>query len=236
MPYTYPYPRPMVTVDILLVRLRQGKPEILLIQRKHSPFEGKWALPGGFVEMEEDLTDAASRELAEETGLQGLPLTEIGVFGRPGRDPRGRTITIVFLGIIPFNYSMNVRPGDDAARVQWFPVSALPELAFDHLQIVETSLEKFRQNCILNFWFLLFFNGQYFSAGDARDVLLRSTNFNLSEAEVQYLLNEIDFLERDKNTTNFKLTISSNKLFETTSVKATDIWYRVLKDSSPGLK
>lgn len=236
MPYTYPYPRPMVTVDILLLRLRQGEPEILLIQRKHSPFEGKWALPGGFVEMEEDLTNTASRELVEETGLHGFPLTEFGVFGRPGRDPRGRTITVVFLGILPLNFTENERPGDDAAQAKWFPVHALPELAFDHHQIIETSLNTFRQNCLLNFWFLLFFAGQYFSAGDARDVLKQSAGINLSRAEVQNLLQKIDFLERDKNTANFKLAIDAERLFERAAVKAADIWYRILKESSRGLK
>ncbi|HRT31038.1 MAG TPA: NUDIX hydrolase, partial [Anaerolineae bacterium] len=96
MPYTYDYPRPMLTVDIALARPGPRGPEVLLIQRGHPPFKGAWALPGGFVEEGETLEQAARRELQEETGLTDLPLQQLAAFGDPGRDPRGWTVSVVF--------------------------------------------------------------------------------------------------------------------------------------------
>lgn len=138
MAHTYPNPRPMVTVDILLLRQGRETPELLLIRRKHDPFEGHWALPGGFVDMEEDLGPAAARELEEETGLSAIPLTQFRCYGAPGRDPRGRTITVVYTGWADAAHETTA--GDDAAEAVWFPVSALPPLAFDHGQIIAEAL------------------------------------------------------------------------------------------------
>src|SRR5512143_988538 len=94
--YVYEYPRPMVTVDAAVFVCVKGKAKLLLVQRKQEPYQGSWALPGGFVEIDEDLPQAAARELAEETGLQDVPLEQLRTFGQPGRDPRGRTITVVY--------------------------------------------------------------------------------------------------------------------------------------------
>lgn len=137
--YVYPYPRPMVTVDAVVFTMRDERREVLLIERKNAPFAGKWALPGGFVEMSETLEAAAARELEEETGLSGVPLRQFGVFGDPGRDPRGRSIAVAFLGEADWR-RVQPRAADDATAAQWFPVDALPPLAFDHTRIVEYAL------------------------------------------------------------------------------------------------
>ncbi|MBN2390018.1 MAG: NUDIX hydrolase [Anaerolineae bacterium] len=134
MIFTYPYPRPALTVDIVLIKDGYDGPEILLIQRNHPPFAGHWALPGGFVDENEPLEAAARRELFEETGLEPAELQQLGAFGDPGRDPRGWTVSVVFWtrivgDVIP-------RAGDDAAAARWWPLNDLPPLAFDHANIV----------------------------------------------------------------------------------------------------
>src|SRR3954469_21619213 len=138
--YTYDYPRPAVTVDAVLVT-RERPPRVLLIRRKHDPFAGKWALPGGFIDMDETLEESARRELREETGVTAADLTQIGTFGDPGRDPRGRTISVAYLARVK---AKDVRPvaADDAAEVGWFALDALPELAFDHAQILARAREN----------------------------------------------------------------------------------------------
>ena len=105
-----------------------------MIKRGNYPFEGLWALPGGFLEMDEDLPECARRELKEETGLSVDTLTQFRTYGKPGRDPRGRTITVIYYG---FAENENVSGGDDAAEAAWFPLQDLPQLAFDHREIID---------------------------------------------------------------------------------------------------
>ncbi len=138
---TYEYPRPMVTVDALVFReaAAQAPPEVLLIRRKRPPFEGLFAIPGGFVEIDEDLEPAAHRELEEETGLAGLRLEQLRTYGRPGRDPRGRTISVVYAGTCPPGTTAEGR--DDAAEARWFSTAALPPLAFDHAEILKDGID-----------------------------------------------------------------------------------------------
>jgi 8-oxo-dGTP diphosphatase len=142
--YVYEWPRPMVTADAAVFALLDGRWRLLLVQRKYEPFRGLWALPGGFIEMEEDLPDAAARELAEETGLRGVSLEQLGTFGRPGRDPRGRTITVAYFGIAQDNCD-RVQAADDAARIQWFDMDNLPKMAFDHDEIARHAIERLKQ-------------------------------------------------------------------------------------------
>lgn len=139
MSYTYDYPRPAVTVDCLIFR-KKPELQILLIQRKFDPFKDSWALPGGFVEIDEDLIEAAYRELEEETGLKNIELYQLQAFGKPGRDPRGRTISIVFWGI--HHEQEEVEAGDDARNAAWFEIDRLPELAFDHEHILNVAFQK----------------------------------------------------------------------------------------------
>lgn len=132
--YTYYYPKPSVTTDCIL--LRQNKHiDILLVKRKHDPFCGKWALPGGFVEIDEDLEEGAKRELLEETSIEHIELEQFKTYGKPGRDPRGRTISVVYFGFVNENENELIA-GDDAAEVLWFDLDSLPHLAFDHNKII----------------------------------------------------------------------------------------------------
>jgi 8-oxo-dGTP diphosphatase len=142
--YVYEWPRPMVTVDAVVFRRAAGRTEVLLINRKREPYKGKWAVPGGFIEMDEELQDAVARELAEETGLTGVQLEQMRAFGRCGRDPRGRQISIAFTGVASEGHD-NIRPGDDAAKAQWFDVQNLPEnMAFDHNEMIASGMKKFK--------------------------------------------------------------------------------------------
>lgn len=135
MTYTYPYPRPAVTVDIVLLRKVAEEVQVLLIQRKRPPFAEHWALPGGFVDQDEPLEAAARRELQEETALEGMDLQQLAAFGDPGRDPRGWTVSVAFWGWV--TESFMARAGDDAANAEWWSLEALPPLAFDHHKILE---------------------------------------------------------------------------------------------------
>ena len=132
--FTYDYPRPALTVDAALVT-REERPRVLLIQRAGEPFTGAWALPGGFVEENERLIDAAIRELHEETGIRYTDFEQLYAAGDPGRDPRGWTVGVVFLARVEPD-KLAAIAGDDAAAVKWFPLDRLPELAFDHAMIL----------------------------------------------------------------------------------------------------
>jgi 8-oxo-dGTP diphosphatase len=132
--FSYPYPRPSLTVDIALVT-RDAAPWVLLIQRKADPFAGKWALPGGFVGETERLSDAARRELKEETGVEQADLEQLHTFGDPGRDPRGWTVSVAYLALVSPD-QLKPAAGDDAAAVGWFRLDELPPLAFDHADIL----------------------------------------------------------------------------------------------------
>jgi len=135
MKYIYDYPRPAVTADIIILKKRNEQQFVLLIERKHPPFEGMWALPGGFLEMDETLEAAALRELQEETGIIGVELKQFHTFSKVNRDPRHRTITTVFIGYT--DDTISIEAGDDAAKAHWFSMDKLPPLAFDHGEVME---------------------------------------------------------------------------------------------------
>lgn len=135
MNYCYEYPRPAVTADIIVLKRIRDEHLVLLIKRKHPPFEGMWALPGGFLNMDETLEEAAVRELQEETGITGIELTQFHTFSKVNRDPRHRTITTVFIG--KANENTGVVAGDDAEKAKWFFINELPTLAFDHREVME---------------------------------------------------------------------------------------------------
>ncbi len=142
MSYTYAHPRMAVTVDVALFS-NAHSPEVLLIRRGKPPFEGRWALPGGFAGIDERLEDAAARELAEETGVASVPLAFLDYFDAIDRDPRGRTLSLAFWSRID-KRDVILRADDDAAEARWFPVSSLPPLAFDHDRIISEALDAFR--------------------------------------------------------------------------------------------
>ena len=147
MAYTYKYPRPAVTADCV-VMTNEATPKVLLIQRGSEPFKGCWAFPGGFMNMDETTEQCAIRELEEETGLKVNNLHQVGAYSKVDRDPRGRTITVAYLTII--DAPVNVIGQDDAANAQWFPISTLPALAFDHDEIMKDAIDLYKtliQDC-----------------------------------------------------------------------------------------
>jgi 8-oxo-dGTP diphosphatase len=137
-PYAYRHPHPAVTVDVVIYTVRDHRLELLLIKRGVRPFKGSWALPGGFVRMDEDLAAAAARELSEEAGIDGAFLRQVGAFGKPDRDPRERVISVAFYAVIPAT-ALILTAGSDAAEARWWPFAALPQTAFDHGEIIATA-------------------------------------------------------------------------------------------------
>lgn len=142
--YIYTHPRPSVTVDIVICTLKDGCLQLLLVQRLEAPYQRQWALPGGFVRIDESLDDAAARELREETGLEEAYLEQLYTYGEPDRDPRHRIITVAYYALIPTGMKIRKEGGTDAARAAWFPVDRLPELAFDHNEIVCYAIRRLR--------------------------------------------------------------------------------------------
>ena len=141
--YCYDYARPMVTTDCVIFGFDKDIIRVLLIQRGLEPFEGSWALPGGFINMDEDLLEGARRELYEETGLGNVYIEQLYTFGKPGRDPRGRVITVAYYALVNID-DTKVVAGDDASRAEWFPLSNLPPLAFDHQDIMKIALQRLK--------------------------------------------------------------------------------------------
>jgi 8-oxo-dGTP diphosphatase len=138
------YEHPALTADVVLLALGDGDVRVLLVQRGNPPFQGAWAFPGGFVDVGEPPEDAAARELREETGIQGLNLTQFRAFGAPGRDPRGHVVSIVYLSVIDVRNPPTLEPGSDAAGARWWSIGRLPTLAFDHRQILTSALARLR--------------------------------------------------------------------------------------------
>ena len=142
MAYTYKYPRPAVTADCV-VMTKEERPQVLLIQRGFDPFKGCWAFPGGFMNMDETTEQCAIRELEEETGLVVTELHQIGAYSKVDRDPRGRTITVAYLVLV--DHPIAATGQDDAAKAQWFPIDALPPLAFDHEDIMQDAMMVYQK-------------------------------------------------------------------------------------------
>ncbi|MFK7932812.1 MAG: NUDIX domain-containing protein [Saprospiraceae bacterium] len=144
MAYTYEYPRPSLTVDCIIFGLDASLTlKVLLIQRGHDPYEGHWALPGGFVDMEEDLEAAALRELEEETGVKDVYIEQLYTFGAPDRDPRGRVVSVAYYALVNLE-EHPVQANSDARNVEWYDITDLPKLAFDHDDIMRTAISRLR--------------------------------------------------------------------------------------------
>jgi 8-oxo-dGTP diphosphatase len=143
------YRNPALTVDgVVLLRQAEGvlgdHYSVLLVERGRDPFKGRYALPGGFVDYGEDIEAAIHREIQEETGLEGLPFRQFRTFGKPGRDPRGHTVSVVYVAVL-IGEAPGVVGGDDAASADWFPVKRLPDLAFDHAHILGRVLDTLKR-------------------------------------------------------------------------------------------
>lgn len=139
--YSYEYPHPAVTVDIVIFTIRDARLKLLLIRRAGEPYRGKWALPGGFIHLDEALDASARRELEEETGVSGVYLEQLYTFGAPQRDPRERVITVAYYALIPSD-KLQLRAATDADAVGWFGMDELPALAFDHTDIIAMAHER----------------------------------------------------------------------------------------------
>ncbi len=144
MAYTYDHPHPAVSVDVAVFTVTGGRLAVVLIRRAAWPHAGKWALPGGFVGIDESLKRAAWRELREETGLKAGYLEQLGAFGRPDRDPRERVITVVYIALTAAE-RLKLAAGSDASDVRLFCLDELPELAFDHARILQHAAERIRE-------------------------------------------------------------------------------------------
>lgn len=131
-----------VTVDIVIFTLREGDLQVLLVKRKTPPFEGRWAIPGGFVQHDESLEDAAARVLFEEAGVRDVHIEQLYTFGKVDRDPRGRMVTVAYYALVPAPLALHA--GSETADAQWQSVYALPEMAFDHADIVQYALKRLR--------------------------------------------------------------------------------------------
>jgi 8-oxo-dGTP diphosphatase len=195
------FPRPSVTVDIAALTPRREKLHVLLIERGVWPHEGMWALPGGFVRIEENLDDAAHRELCEETGiLKPRYLEQLYTFGTVDRDPRTRVISVAYFALLPGSESdlPNNQPhaGTDARSAQWFPVEALPPLAFDHGAILQMALERLRAKL------------SYTSVAYA----LLNEEFTLTELQTVYEI----ILGRELDKRNFRKKMLSLEILEAT--------------------
>lgn len=146
--YCYDYPRPGVTADCILFSKKNNELHVLLIERGNEPFRGMWAFPGGFLEEDETIEACAARELQEETGLTDIVMEQFYVFTEPKRDPRGRTISVAFIGFIDSEKHHPVA-SDDAANIRWFSVDSLPHLAFDHDKVIEKALNTINSRVMI---------------------------------------------------------------------------------------
>lgn len=190
------YERPSVTVDVVILTMRRRRLEALLIKRKHWPFEGLWAIPGGFVNPDESLEDAARRELEEETAVRDVYLEQLYTFGDPHRDPRTRVITVVYYALIQ-DETLNVAAGDDAAEAAWFPIYHLPSLAFDHEKILAYTMQRLRGKL------------EYTTIG----FQLLPPEFTLSELQEVYEA----ILDRPLDKRNFRKKVLSTGILEATA-------------------
>ena len=143
MPHTYQYPRAALTVDCVVFGFDEGELKVLLIQRALEPFKGRWALPGGFVRVDETLDEAARRELDEEAGLKNVFLEQLYTIGTVNRDPRERVVSVAYYALVKLS-DHRAKAATDAANAEWFPISKVPKLAFDHADILATALARLK--------------------------------------------------------------------------------------------
>ena len=143
MTYSYQYPRAALTVDCVVFGFDEGELKVLLIQRALEPFKGRWALPGGFVRVDETLDKAARRELAEEAGLKDVFLEQLYTFGAVDRDPRERVVSVAYYALVKLA-AHETKAATDATDARWFPLSQVPKLAFDHAAILATGMARLK--------------------------------------------------------------------------------------------
>ncbi len=208
MSHTYEYPRPALTVDCVVFGMDEGDLKVLLIRRGVEPFAGKWALPGGFVRMEEALDDAARRELEEEAGIRPSHLEQLYTFGEPGRDPRGRVVTVAYFALVKLS-DHRVHASTDAREAAWFSVWDTPKLAFDHADILGTALQRLKGKV------------RYQPIGFE----LLPPKFTLTQLQRLYEI----ILERELDKRNFRKKILSMDLLEELDEVEQDVSHRAAR-------
>ena len=194
------YPRPSVTVDVIIFTLRDGDLQVLLIRRKNLPFRGMWAIPGGFIGLDESLEEAALRELEEETSVHDVYLEQLYTFGDVDRDPRGRVITVAYFALVPAP-AIRPRAGNEATEARWWSVYDLPSLAFDHTDILAYALQRLRYKL------------EYTAVGFE----LLPEAFTLSEIQAAYEI----ILGEELDKRNFRRKILSAEIIEETGARRT---------------
>ena len=208
MKYTYEYPRPALTVDCVVFGFDEGDLKLLLIRRSLEPFRGKWALPGGFVHLDETLDDAARRELREETGIERLYLEQLYTFGDLKRDPRERVVSVAYYALLELT-AYRLQASTDAAEAAWFSVTEVPALAFDHAKIVDVALTRLKGKV------------RYQPVGFE----LLPAKFTLSQ--LQHLYEAI--LETDLDKRNFRKKILATELLVELDEIETDVAHRAAR-------
>lgn len=208
MSYTYDYPHPAVTTDIAIFTVENHTLKVLLIARKEAPFKGTWALPGGFVQIDESIDACAMRELKEETGIEDVYLEQLYTFGAPNRDPRERVISVAYYALSP-SHTLSITAGSDAADADWFDLNALPDLAFDHLDILKIARERLTAKL------------EYSTVG----LMFMEEEFTLSE--IQRLYEVVSGQKRDKR--NFRKWLLSLDVIEETGNKKAEGAHRPAK-------
>lgn len=208
MPYTYEYPRGALTVDCVVFALDEEELKVMLIQRDLPPFEGKWALPGGFVHLNETLEEAARRELEEETGLHKVFLEQLHTFGAVDRDPRERVVSVAYYALVKLSYH-RVQAATDARDAAWFGVHDVPSLAFDHADILSMALERLQSKL----------------RNEPIGFELLPRKFTLSQLQHLYEL----VLERELDKRNFRKKVLSMDLLEETDEVEQDVAHRAAR-------
>ena len=207
MPFQYEFPHPSVTVDCVVFGL-DASLNILLIKRGVEPFQNHWALPGGFVRMDESVDEAAKRELAEETGLESVFLEQLYTFGSVDRDPRERVISVAYFALVNKS-SHKARAATDAKEADWFPVNQLPSLAFDHREIFDRALERLQTKV------------QYQPIG----LELLPREFTLTGLQTMYET----ILERKLDKRNFRKKVLATELLKETGKLEQNVAHRAAK-------
>lgn len=208
MPHTYEYPRPALTVDCVVFGLDEDDLKVLLIERALEPFVGQWALPGGFVQMNETLEEAAMRELRDETGLARVYLEQLYTYGAIDRDPRDRVVSVAYYALVKLG-DHRVQAATDARDAAWFAATDLPTLAFDHESIVDDALERLKGKV------------QYQPIGFE----LLSRKFTLSQLQRMYEI----ILERQLDKRNFRKRILAMDVLEELDEVEQDVAHRAAR-------
>ncbi len=193
MPYVYEYPHPAVTTDAVLFTVRAGRLEVLLVQRRHEPYAGHWAFPGGFLDYEEDLADCALRELEEETGVSGVELEQFHAAGTPGRDPRERNISVLHMGLVRPDEVAPVA-ADDAGDVGWFDARRPPPLAFDHADLLPLAVRHLTARIMHSDTALRFLPAR-FTLAELQGVYEAVLNKRIERDEFRRVIRALDWLQ-----------------------------------------